>query len=395
MIFSDSGPGTTTEAVGGFEASLKPAGAENNPEKDIDDVFTTTCVGVDLVDGTGWAVPVPRLWALLDAVVDLASDPRASPGAVAAHLGAAQWYDLLRRLRLSVFDRVYDFCSGVKATDWSVQPLDSDLLGELLLDAVLSPFGTVDMLRPFLPFVGATDASTTFGHGAAISQLSDDHLRSLARLACKAGDYVTLEHGPALSEQLSARLGPRHTLGLQLCDFQVVLCVKVVDPQHINLEEARALVRYVRWLLRRRDRFGHRVVVLLDSRVVIGAVAKGRSSSTPLNALLRRLAALCFAGGLVLHCVFIPTAHNPGDWPSRGGPGTWPTELRRARCKQPRGLRPPSKLERRAAACRFVLKADRIGYWHRGSARRSSRYARGGPVSLPTRHSSGRFAARP
>ena len=90
---------------------------------------------------------------------------------------------------------------------------------------------------------------------------------------------------------------------------------------------------YVRWLLRSRARFGHRVVVLIDSRVVIGAVAKGRSSSTPLNALLRRLAALCFAGGLVLHCVFVPTSHNPSDWPSRGGPGTWPSELRRNRPK--------------------------------------------------------------
>ncbi len=285
MIFSDAGPGATTEAVHRFEFSLQRAGAEKNPEKDIDDVLTTTCVGVDLVDGTSWAVPVPRIWTLLDAVVDLAQDPRASPGAVAAHLGAAQWYDLLRRLRLSVFDSVYDFCSGSKATDWVVVNLPPAVLAELVLDAVFAPFGTVDMLRPYLPFVGATDASSTFGHGAAIARLSEVRLRDLGRLACKAGDHVTLAHGPVLAEELSARLGPRHVLDLQLGDFEVVLCVRVTDPLHINLEEARALLRYVRWILRSHQRFGHRVIVLLDSKVVIGAVTKGRSSSPPLNAV--------------------------------------------------------------------------------------------------------------
>ena len=49
-----------------------------------------------------------------------------------------------------------------------------------------------------------------------------------------------------------------------------------------------------------------------------GAVTKGRSSSVPLSGFLRRLAALCFAGGLLLHCVCVPKSHNPGDWPSRG-----------------------------------------------------------------------------
>ena len=42
-----------------------------NPDKDIDDVLTTTCVGIDLVDGRFWCPPVPRIWSLLDAVCDL------------------------------------------------------------------------------------------------------------------------------------------------------------------------------------------------------------------------------------------------------------------------------------------------------------------------------------
>ena len=43
------------------------------------------------------------------------------------------------------------------------------VVDELLLDAVLSAFGSVDVRRPYLPLLGATDASTDFGHGAAVA----------------------------------------------------------------------------------------------------------------------------------------------------------------------------------------------------------------------------------
>ena len=82
-------------------------------------------------------------------------------------------------------------------------------------------------------------------------------------------------------------------------------------------------------MLRATSRFCHRVVLFIDSKVVLGAISKGRSSSKLLNAIVRRAAALCFAGGLVLHCVFISTKHNPADWPSRGDITTWPAALRR------------------------------------------------------------------
>ena len=81
-------------------------------------------------------------------------------------------------------------------------------------------------------------------------------------------------------------------------------------------------------------RFRHRVVLLVDRKVALGAIAKGRPTSKPLNALVRRAAALCFAGGLVLHCVFIPTKHNLAVWPSRGDSTTWPSALRKRQYKK-------------------------------------------------------------
>ncbi len=229
-----------------------------------------------------------RLWLLLDAVLDLSATRCASPAATAAYLGATQWYDLFRRLKLSVFSRVYGFCSGSLATDWTQRLVPSEVILELLLDAALHAFCTVDMRRPHLPFLGATDASTSFGLGATVARMSCSDLRRIARLSCKAGGHVMMEAGPPLPQRPCRRLGPRHNLGLDLRDFRVVLSIRRGSPDHVNLEEARALICYVQWILRTRRHFGHRLVVLLDSKVAIGAVTKGRSASLPLNRLLRR-----------------------------------------------------------------------------------------------------------
>ncbi len=71
----------------------------------------------------------------------------------------------------------------------------------------------------------------------------------------------------------------------------------------------------------------------------------------PLNQLLRRLAALCFLGGLVLYVVFVPSAHNPADAPSRG--------VRPRRC--PRGACRQSRLEELLECQRLAEEAMDIG----------------------------------
>ena len=57
-----------------------------------------------------------------------------------------------------------------------------------------------------------------------------------------------------------------------------------------------------------------------DSRVVIGAATKGRSSSWRLNTVLRRCAAFQLAFDLILWQRHVPSAQNPADGPSRGQP---------------------------------------------------------------------------
>jgi hypothetical protein len=239
---------------------------------------------------------------------------------------------------------VYTFAADYN--DWEITELPTLVIQELLMNTMLGCFWGVDMRRPFLPFVGATDASTVFGHGAAVAPLSVDAVQRLGRECQKKGAQFTFEEE---SERL--RDSARCQLGYK--DFEVVLSVRVQDPEHINIEEAQALLRFVQWILRSRDRFQKHLVVLLDSRVVIGAVVKGRSSSVPLNRLLRRLCALTCAGGLTLHLMYVESAKNLSDPPSRGGPATWPPELRRStRHGVKGGLRARRRADRRAEVLR-------------------------------------------
>ena len=256
-------------------------------------------------------------------------------------MGVTQWFDLLRRLRLCVFNHTYSFSNGEKARDWSRRRLADEVFGELLTDGIIFLVGSVNMRLPIMPFIAATGASTVFGIGGAIADADRDDIRNIARMACKSGGHVRLDDSPVLCDALAARLGPRYELGLSLSDFRVTFSVRIAEPGHINLEEARALVHLVRWVLRCKRRFCHRLVVLIDSKVVIGGVTKGRSFSVPLNALIRRLAALCFAGILLPHCVFVPTSHNPADWPSRGPFDMWPAALKRGDGNRRSGDRSP------------------------------------------------------
>ena len=101
-------------------------------------------------------------------------------------------------------------------------------------------------------------------------------------------------------------------------DFGTIFSYRLTDDEHINLREARAVLFYLQWLLRSVGRRSRRVILLVDSKVTVGAMQKGRSGSAALNLLVRQAHCLCMAGGLRLHIVFIPTEHNPADYPSRG-----------------------------------------------------------------------------
>ena len=254
------------------------------------------------------------MWSFLLGSIHVCVTGFVSSGALLAYLGVLQWFDLLNRGNFSFYFAFYR--EAPNCSDWSERLLPADVLREIALGILLAPFWGVDMTLPRLPFAGATDASSENGIGGCTAVLPHAAISELGRAAERDGGYVTLKG--VVDKPCGRSLGVPHHLAVGFDRFSTIFSVCCSDGEHINLREARALLFYLRWLLRSRNRHRHRVIVLVDSRIVVGAVAKGRSGSMLLNSLVRKIYALCFARGLRLQLIYIPTEHNPGDFPSRG-----------------------------------------------------------------------------
>ena len=312
MIFSTSGAGHFLKAAKQLDAVFDQI--VRNKRKDVDDSLSATCVGVALEDGTHLAVPPARCLAMLFCLSYLLCRRKSSPKQVHQLLGVQQWYDLLCRCKLAAYDKVYE-CVRDEA-DTCVKTVPHLVLFELCAAMFLGFFWRQDLQRPFLPLLCATDASTEYGFGASVARLPVPMIRRLARIAEKLGAYVVMDGGFS-PENAAKRLGQVHKLDISLDDFTDMFSIKSKHGAHINVLEGEAFVIWLRWILRSRKRHCTRVVVLVNSAVWLGAAAKGRSS-TQLNRLFRKAAALELAGGIHVHLILGPSAENPSDRPSRG-----------------------------------------------------------------------------
>ena len=97
--------------------------------------------------------------------------------------------------------------------------------------------------------------------------------------------------------------------------WRVIFSKRSRTHAHINVKELQALQELFRCV--RKARRNQRFIVLLDSLVVLGACAKGRSPSRPLNHLLRMMLPDVLGFGLYPGYHFIPTRLNSSDAPSR------------------------------------------------------------------------------
>ena len=258
----------------------------------MDDELWATCVGVSLEDGTHLGVPPARCLSMIVTVLYLLESQKASPKQVHQQLGVQQWFALLQRCKLSVYDQVYAFVRDPQ--DTCARLLPKTVMFELAVGMLPGVFWRLDLQQPFLPLLSATDANTTHGFGASVAQLPTQMVRRLARVAAGAQ---------------AKRLGEAHHLDISLGDFVDIFSVKARKGAHINVLEGEAFLIWLRWVLRSRRRHCSRLVVLVDSAVWLGAAAKGRSS-TQLNRLLRKAAALELVGELQVYLVLVPSAEN-------------------------------------------------------------------------------------
>ena len=105
--------------------------------------------------------------------------------------------------------------------------------------------------------------------------------------------------------------------------FKELLRFRFAEGGHINVLETRVYKTWIKFLARRFS--ACRVLGLIDSRVLLGAAAKGRSSSPALSRVLRStlpylLGAALYPGGLHVY-----SDQNRSDGPSRGRKVSPPT----------------------------------------------------------------------
>jgi len=207
------------------------------------------------------------------------------------------------------------------------------VLDELLALVGLFPLMDADLRTDSLrdavgrPLIFATDAEGSGGLGGCEAATDDETWSRLYSLAEERGEYVRLDWAddqPAASGVTDRRAAAAaFSIGSRwrtVFRYPAASCPEVKagrDPPHINVLELRGILALMQRLAAQ-GVTDCRLLVLVDSRVCVGALGKGRSSSRRLNHVLRRMAAVGLAAGISLDVVWIPTWSNPADAPSRG-----------------------------------------------------------------------------
>ena len=109
----------------------------------------------------------------------------------------------------------------------------------------------------------------------------------------------------------------RATIPSRLWRWRTVCGWAWSTPEHINVLELRAALTCLRWKIEKKLCFKTKFVHLLDSMVVLNALARGRSSSRKMRRALLKANALLLASGCQVVWAYVHTSINPADKPSR------------------------------------------------------------------------------
>ena len=316
ILFSQNSPSACERAASRLDRAFAEVGVERNCGKDVTGALNATVIGIDVVNGLAVQANGSKLRLLLPALLYALELGALAPIQLAALLGHIQWFNLLNRALFALLDACYAFA---RLTPQHVTILLPErVTSELASVLALAPQWHFQLEKPWLCQVLASDASPSFGFGVAVCKLPISRVRQLGALSEKRGDLITLFANDADADHGPDRLGVPHNIGISEDRFSTVISCQTKFGGHPGLLEAHAVRLALEWAARAVDRLGCRIVMLVDAKAVLGAVAKGRSSARTLKKVIARISALCMATDTTLHCLYVPSCHNPADAPSRG-----------------------------------------------------------------------------
>ena len=181
---------------------------------------------------------------------------------------------------------------------------------QALVDAL--PLVRADLTIPVSPMIIASDASSS-GAGVVCRPVCEEDWRLVFTHRYRRGFYSRL--GDSTLEGLTFDHSLKR-LFLELSEWKTVRSFRWNFDDHINVLEGHAVLAAVRFILDE-GLSNIRVPIFVDSAVVLGAVAKGRSSCRRLNHILSRLAGMLCAGDLRVSWGWVNSDLNPADPASR------------------------------------------------------------------------------
>jgi hypothetical protein len=292
-----------------------------------------TVLGVDLHGAEGKVALSPeRHWKILAATAGLLSRPLVSGRELAQVLGAWTWQLLLRRPVLSALKHCYRYVERSPTSD--LRQLWPCAARELCVLVGLSPLLVADLRSAWSPHLVATDSSS-LAAGVVTTPLQPSTLHTLWPLGSRHLPSLLPSASPVVRSSVQqARLTnppaqpmARHSpASVPVALVQSTICssswttlisMPWQKSAHINALELHSVLLALRWSLSRPATVGSRLPFLVDSSVVYYALRKGRSRASSILCLLRRCSALSLGMGCSLFPVWVPSALNPADAPSR------------------------------------------------------------------------------
>lgn len=319
MLFSRGPSPLARAAIRDIDEQVHNLGVQAHHGKDVNEALNCTLIGVDLQDGQRLAPSSDKLALVIVGLVLLLNNASIllTPLELQAILGHLAWFALLSR---PVFSCLHEAYAEARRVDTTKARLHGESLIELTLFVMLLPYIDADLTRPWADLIVASDASPSFGFGVSVAPATPDTLRSFSRTAARKGAFVRLDRDGVYpdEEREKPRQGRACRLPINKAAFATVVSSRAVHSAHAGALEAGGVRLALRWFLRSVSRHGRRMVLLVDAQAVLGAVAKGRSSSPSLRREIMRIAALQLAGDVLLKLVYVPSEDNPADAPSRG-----------------------------------------------------------------------------
>ena len=312
------------------------AGLKMNIKKRERNSWEISCVGAELLGRDGWVAAPHQKRAWFAVIVFQVAGLNWLPRVLLQQLvGLAISFALFRREARSCLSLVFAHTQG-PADEWIFMSrmVAQELVNLALLVSIL---GT-NLRAQVSQCMTATDASL---RKAAVvrTRVPASVAEEVWRHRLRRGFHTSLERPSAKSFETLADLGLVDFPGVSddadedesLCmkglesewrndladglSWQPVVSYTFAHQQHINILEGAALLTAAKNLAKRER--SARVIIGSDSRVMLGALAKGRSASHAINRILRRMVPIWIGSNLYPGGIHFPTRLNRADDPTR------------------------------------------------------------------------------